>query len=391
MASNLVVPLRVFSGNLSTTTTAADRGWLFNIDTTKFDGTVSYKLCGVGRIANGAESGTVDMQPAGGGTSLGTLTWTGDTNNKRLETTITPTAGDTAYTIFAGVTGGVQFVVTAVWIEVTLVGATKLQTDIPLSTLGGNVSGGPTALVQARPFLYTAANWTNATFQLVTVGNRGASGTLTLDLFDGTSVVGSTVHNVNAPGDRQVSSAMTLTDGAEHVLRATASTGTDVLTSACIRVTISTIDKLEVHYQVGGTRATHAVDWTNAVATTTVHCVGHRAIVSTAGFTGGILTGAYLEGVGSSPDSGDVIDLRKDGTNDTGTAGTSVGSVTITSASKQRIRSSDLLSGWANERYYAGLTKASGSGTATGNFAAVIFTVVVPGGATSSAVLRMLL
>lgn len=370
---NLDTSYHFYGGFRTVSGAAAAQGMLCSIDTGDHDGSVTWTIEATCRVSNAAETGTIDIQQVGG-SSCGTATITGSTLTTRVTGTFTPVAGANQYTVLLSATGAASIIVLNIRVKAAATGATKVAFDIPMlspaaSTL--NVSTTPTVFAPSRIFRYTAATWQNATFKLRACASPGASGTNTIGFYDGSTDAGTTTHSTGSTITEGLSSGMTLVDGSDYRLRGTASAGTDTITAACIRVIISSLTKLEVHHLVGGAKAAHATDWDNSTTSTTVHCVGQRKLVSTANYSA--LSAIYFEATGlSAAASGDTIDLRKDGTNDSGTAGTSVGSVPITSATVERQRSADLLSGWANERYYAGATKGGSAGQITGYIGAVI-------------------
>ena len=374
MATTFVSRVHVFSGNVTTTSAslvqvAQSRT---RLDTAHFDGNPVYTLVLNLRLSAGAQTATIELQPAGGGPAVLSFTHTGDTSVDRIvSSSFSPTSGANDYELWISVSGGATL---AIYSAVLLVAQdetyTKAVVDWSLtrnSGTGMNVSTTPSELNPSLRFLYEGAKWDSYTAEFHTVGNNGGGGTLTLDLYDGSSAMATNTHTTNGATLSIDSSVTTLVDGTEYYVRGTASAGTDVASKATLRFILTAgFTKCQVPFFCGGVRADNANDWGNSSTNTNRDCLAHRALIDLSLYDAAKQRAAYFESIAlSAAASGDTIQLMKVGSTDNGAGSpTSVVSNANTSATKLRTRSSDILSGFANERYYARNAKGATAGSA---------------------------
>lgn len=353
------------------------------LDTNDYNGNPVYLWEVVAKVGGG--TGTYTLRLAGDTVDIVTVTTTASNETRLRSSSFTPTTGDNNYSVWIKNSGAdnsrCHDGLIIVQQDST---ATKTSFLIPITgrpsdftnTSYGDVPGDRQIL-----WLYTAANWNNATFTLDATlqNNTGGQNTL-VELANTGNTQRGEVSIGGTAWARGESSAMTLTDAEVHKMRHRVTGGTGSIGRVSIRVVISTLDKAEFYVKVASSAADTngdgiSGDWTTS-STTDVNNEGQRKIFNKTLY--GNISAIYFEGTGLDASPNGSIKLQDMGTVDVAGTATTLDTATITSSSTQRIRGSDIQSSITNDnRLIAGLNTIT-SGALDGCMAWLIVVVAAP-------------
>jgi hypothetical protein len=367
---NLFVPIELTDNGLISP--FSPTGATFNrtrtsLNTTDYDGTVTYKFEIVGQNIDTVYRNVQLVNSSD--TVMATITVpAGTTADKYFSTSFTPTAGANDYRL--RLDGNSALKVQAARIIVRQIGATKTKVFIPLYAFD---PGGATAIdttgnlttstdyeqTNSRYFTiwkYIAANQpdlatgTPYTFEVVMSQVSGGDGYASLFKDDGTQITASEVTaNTDTPTlvSRSFASAE-IADNDEIQFKVKSSGGSARIHKAGLWIALESINKVEVYYRIGRSSYTPFTEvWTLS-----------RGFLSYTDMSNPV---HFFEACGAMT-STSTLALLDASSNSSGTFGTVVSGSSLNLSSRGRFRSGPL--GLTNENYY--LTKfnySSGAGS----------------------------
>ena len=156
------------------------------LDTTQYNGTVTYYFEIVAAISSG--SAAVTLRDKGDSSDDASITVTGATQTLYRSTAFTPTAGQTNYAVVSAANITVKSARIIVIQNATTLTNTETQIEIGNYNLDRTTESA-IALVNPKYWLYTAANWDGTkTFYAEAVYNSGDMDTITVGIYESSSI-----------------------------------------------------------------------------------------------------------------------------------------------------------------------------------------------------------